>query len=76
MSYVDLKYNLLKNINPTKFKTQSIFAFEIAGVKIKLKYCGKSFFNVQKFLEVYFNHFKSSIYRFHDKYKPKNYFYT
>lgn len=59
MNYVDLKYTLLNEINPVEFKTEDIFAFEIADVKIKLKYSGKSFLVVKKFLEIYFAHFKT-----------------
>lgn len=58
MNYIEKKYELLNRLNPEEFNTQSIFAFEIAGVRINLKYAGLSLERVQNFLKIYFNHFK------------------
>jgi hypothetical protein len=58
MNYVELKYHLLRRLEPSTFHCDFIYGFEIANVKIKLNYSGKTFLEVQNFLHTYFNHFK------------------
>ena len=58
MNFAENKYDLLKNLDPSVFDCKDIFAFEIADVKIKLRYSGPTFEKVRMFLETYFGHFK------------------